>query len=47
MDGHINKMIPGSKGAKFGRGLLAREFCTLGSAKNMKKQPDRADFECF
>ena len=42
-----DKMIPGSKGRKFDESLLSGEFLNLGPAKNMKKQPDRADFECF
>ena len=27
--------------------MLAWRYMTLGPAKNMKKEPVRADFECF
>jgi len=37
-------MIPGSKGLKSDAGSLGGGFLNLGSAKNMKKEPDQGGF---
>ena len=41
------KMIPGSKGQEIRCKLACKRIFDFAARKNMKKQPDRADFECF